>query len=84
MEERIRWGILSTGHISGKFAGALQKVAGAELYAVGSRNKERSVSFARQYGIPRAHGSYAALAADPGVDVIYVGTPHTFHREALR
>lgn len=81
MGEVVRWGILSTGHISGKFAEALQRLPGAELCAVASRDPERASSFAREHGIPRAHASYAELAQDPGVDVVYVGTPHTFHRE---
>jgi predicted dehydrogenase len=29
--------------------------------------------------VARAHGSYAALAADPEVDVVYVATPHAQH-----
>jgi predicted dehydrogenase len=29
--------------------------------------------------VPRAHGSYGALIADPGVDVVYVATPHPQH-----
>ncbi|MCL4219389.1 MAG: Gfo/Idh/MocA family oxidoreductase, partial [Candidatus Hydrogenedentes bacterium] len=30
---------------------------------------------------PHAHASYAALAADPDVDVIYIATPHMFHKD---
>jgi predicted dehydrogenase len=41
-------------------------------------------AFADRYGIERAHGSYEALAADDGVDVVYVATPHTEHVPAAR
>jgi predicted dehydrogenase len=47
--------------------------------AVGSRTQEAADAFAAEHGIPRAHGSYEALAADPEVDAIYVSTPHPFH-----
>ncbi len=79
--EPIRWGILSTGHISQKFARALQLAEGAELYAVASRTQEKAEAFAATYGVSRAYGSYEAMAADPAVDVIYIGTPHIFHLE---
>jgi predicted dehydrogenase len=56
-------------------------VAEAELVAVGSRSEETAVSFATQYNIPNIHTSYEALVNDPDVDVIYIGTPHVFHKE---
>lgn len=77
----IRWGILSTGHIAGRFAEALALLPDAELAAVGSRTQTAADAFARQYGIGRAYGSYEALARDPDVDVVYIGTPHTLHLE---
>lgn len=80
-ERRIRWGILSTGHIAGRFAEALAMLPGAEPEAVGSRTAESAEAFAAKYGMARAHGSYEALANDPDVDVIYIGTPHTLHLE---
>ena len=79
--QTIRWGILAPGRISHKFAAALKVAAGAELAAVGSRDRERAVAFAAAHGIPaaHAHGSYEALAADPSVDAVYIGSPHSGH-----
>ncbi len=77
----IRWGILSTGHISDRFAEALKGLPDAELYAVASRTQEKAEAFARHHGIKKAYGSYRQLAEDPQVDAIYIGTPHVFHLE---
>jgi predicted dehydrogenase len=51
----------------------------AELAAVGSRSAEAAAGFAQRCGAARYHASYAGLAADPDVDVIYVATPHSCH-----
>ncbi|NQU81632.1 MAG: Gfo/Idh/MocA family oxidoreductase [Bacteroidetes bacterium] len=81
MSEKIRWGILSTGHISGKFTSALKTLPEAEITAVASRDKGTAKKFAEKHGILKAYGSYSSLADDPEVDVVYIGTPHTFHLE---
>jgi predicted dehydrogenase len=78
LADRPRWGIAATGHIAGRFATGLQEV-GADLVAVGSRDQGRADAFADEFGIPRRHGSYEDLAADPAVDVVYVATPHVRH-----
>ena len=77
----IRWGILGTGSIATKFATGLGFLPDAEIAAVGSRSQEGAERFGAQFNIPRRHASYAALANDPEVDVIYVSTPHPFHKE---
>lgn len=74
----LRWGILATGGIAHSFASDLTD-AGCEISAVASRTTERAEGFAREFSIPRAHGSYAALAADPDVDIVYIATPHPQH-----
>ena len=80
---KIRWGILATGGIAANFTEALLSLPGdAEVVAVGSRTAEGAKAFAERYGIGRAYGSWAELAADDEVDVIYVATPHSAHREA--
>ena len=77
-----RWGILATGYIAGRFAEDLRFAPGAELVAVGSRTRESAELFARRHGASRAYASWAELAADPEVDVVYVATPHAAHHEA--
>ena len=81
MSEKIRWGIISTGHISGKFAEALKLLSEAEISAVASRNIVTAKKFAKKHRITKAYGSYSELANDPDVDVVYIGTPHSFHLE---
>jgi predicted dehydrogenase len=76
-----RWGILGTGAIAGKFAEALGGVPGAQLHAVGSRSREGADAFARAFGVPRPYASYEELVRDPEVDVIYVATPNTAHKD---
>lgn len=79
--DNIRWGILGTGKIAKKFATGLAHVSQADLVAVGSRSEASADAFGAAFGIPRRHASYEALVADPEVDVVYVATPHTLHRE---
>lgn len=75
----IRWGILGPGFIAGLFAEDLARTPGARCVAVASRDAMRARAFAESHGIARAHGDYAALAADPEVDIVYVATPHSHH-----
>jgi len=82
-DEGLGWGILATGWIAQTFTEDLQD-AGLRVAAVGSRTADRAEAFAAEHGIPHAHGSWAELAADPTVDVIYVATPHPAHAEAAR
>jgi predicted dehydrogenase len=81
MTQTIRWGILGPGAISRKFAKGLADLPDTELVAVGSRSLERAADFARDFGVRKQHPGYEALANDPEVDVVYIGTPHSFHKE---
>ena len=81
MTEKFRWGIISTGNIAKQFARGLSALPDAELAAVASRSQETADTFGDQFQVERRYDSYEALAADPRIDAIYVGTPHSFHRE---
>lgn len=74
-------GILGTGWIADKMATTLAGMTTARAYAVASRTTEKAEKFAAQFSIPKAYGSYEALADDPEVDLIYIATPHSHHFE---
>jgi predicted dehydrogenase len=78
MADTLRWGILATGWIAEQFTRDLQ-LTGRPVVAVGSRSQKAAERFAARFGIPRTHASYADLAADPEVDIVYVATPHPMH-----
>ena len=77
----LRWGILATGGIANSFVTALAAHTRQQVVAVGSRSADRAQAFAAEHRIERAHPSYDALVGDPDVDVIYVATPHSEHRD---
>ena len=81
MTAKTRWGIIGPGKIANKFAEALQNVKDAELYAVASRNEAAAKAFAQKYNFTRYYGSYEQLVKDPNVDIVYIATPHAFHKE---
>ncbi|MDN5761843.1 MAG: Gfo/Idh/MocA family oxidoreductase [Microlunatus sp.] len=82
---RIRWGILSTGHIASVLTRDLALLPDeAAVVAVGSRSLAKAEQFAADYQIPRAYGSYAELAADPEIDVVYVASTHNDHLASAR
>ena len=81
MADKIRWGILSTGNIAHQFARGLKSTPDAELLACGSRSQQNSNAFGNMFDIPRRYDSYEALASDPDIDAIYIGTPHPMHVE---
>lgn len=77
----IRWGIASTGTIARQMVDALGNVPDAEIVAVGSRRQASADEFAQRHGIERGHGSYAELFADDDVDIVYIASPHSAHRD---
>ena len=77
---RVRWGVLSTADIGvAKVIPAIQKSALCEVVAISSRSLEKARQAAERLQIPRAHGSYEALLADPGIDAIYNPLPNHLH-----
>ena len=82
--DNMKVGIIGTGWIAEKAAITLNGLTECEAYAVGSRSQETADAFAKKWNIPRAYGSYSELIADPDVDLIYVGTPHSHHYDVTK
>ncbi|MBR9854002.1 MAG: Gfo/Idh/MocA family oxidoreductase [Algicola sp.] len=81
MEDKIRWGILGPGKIAKKFVSDLLLVDDAKVSAVASRSLERAEDFAKEYNVEHAFGSYEELIGSGTVDVVYVATPHNYHKD---
>lgn len=81
----LRWGIVSTGSIAGTMARELALLEDAVLHAVSSRAQASADAFAAEHGIARGYGAangttgLERMAADPDVDVAYIGSPHSEH-----
>ena len=76
---KVRWGIVSAGNIANTFAGDIVHAPNAEAVAVAARSGADARAFADRHEIATAYEGYDALFTDPGIDAIYVATPHTLH-----
>lgn len=80
MARKIRWGVLGTARIAAeRVIPATQASAHAEVVAIGSRSLDRARAIAARFNIPRVHGSYDELVADPDVDAVYNPLPNHLH-----
>ena len=80
----LRVGIIGTGWIAEKAAITLNGLTECEAYAVGSRSQKTADAFAAKWNIQKAYGSYTELIADPDVDLVYIGTPHSHHYDVTK
>lgn len=80
--------ILGAGSIARSMCATIRGMRDAgrpvELYAVGSRDLEKAIRFAREQGVRRAYGSYEELLSDPAVELVYVASPHSHHYEHMK
>lgn len=81
MTAKLQWGILGTGTIAKTFAAGVAASQSGQVVAVASRDQATANTFGEQFSIPRRHGSYEALLADPQVQAVYISTPHPMHKQ---
>ena len=81
MSNKIRWGIISTARINDAVLDPIREAKRSELAAVASRNLDKAQAYAAEKGIPKVHGSYEDLLADPDIDVVYNSLPNKLHAE---
>ena len=79
-ERALRWGVLGVADIAVKqVIPAMRLTRSASVDAIASREGAKAEAAARSLGIPRAHGSYEALLADPAIDAVYIPLPNHLH-----
>jgi len=77
----MKIGIIGAGSIATSMATTLYGMDDAEGYAIAARDLGRAKEFAEQWHMTKAYGSYEELVNDPEVELIYIATPHPFHKE---
>ena len=78
--EPVKWGIISTANIGlEQVVPAMARGPSCDIVAIASRDRSRAEAAAAKLGIPRAHGSYRDLFADPDVEAVYNPLPNHLH-----
>ncbi len=81
MKAKINWGIVGPGNIANKFVENLKLFEDANIRAVASRSLDKAEQFSKEHDIDKAFGGYDDLFNSEEVDVVYIATPHRFHKD---
>jgi predicted dehydrogenase len=77
----LHWGLISTANINRRLIPAIRASRRGELTAVCSRSQESADSYAKEWNIPHAFGSYQEMLDSDTVDVVYISLPNHLHAE---
>ncbi|KAI5964628.1 uncharacterized protein KGF55_001697 [Candida pseudojiufengensis] len=91
----LNWAILGAGNISSQFVFDLllnnERATGYHhiIESIGCSSKEKGEEFIKSNNIVLANNyltspttqTYEEIYKNPDIDVVYIGTPHTFHKE---
>ena len=81
LSSKLRWGILGCARISRRgLIPGLKASRTGELVAIASRNAATAGEWAEEFTIPRSHGTYEAMIADPAIDAVYIPLPNELHK----
>lgn len=74
----VRWGFIGAGYVASRaMAPAVHIADNAELYAVASRDRQRSETLEPKV----VHDSYQDLIDDPHVDAVYISLTNVQHKQ---
>ncbi|HLT86658.1 MAG TPA: Gfo/Idh/MocA family oxidoreductase [Sphingobacterium sp.] len=80
--ETIKWGMIGVGDVTEVKSGpAFYKTPYSSLLAVTSRTREKAEDYALRHSVPKVYNDVAALLADPDIDIVYIATPPSTHKE---
>lgn len=81
--QKLKWGIIGSGHITHALVQGLEGSETGELHAVSSRSQVTSDEWGAKYELPKnkCYASYAAMLADPEIDAVYVALMNDRHCE---
>lgn len=79
MNRRLGMGLVGPGFVGAHHVDAVRRLGFVDVVAVAASTTTSADAKARAWHVPKAYGSFEALAADPAVDVVHVTTPNALH-----
>jgi predicted dehydrogenase len=77
--KRIGMGLVGPGFVGAHHIDAVRRLGYVDVVAIAASNEASARKKADALGVPRAYGSFEALAADPDVHVVHNTTPNHLH-----
>jgi predicted dehydrogenase len=72
-------GLVGPGFVGRHHIDAVRRLGVVDVVALAASSEASARAGADALGVPKAYGSYEALAADPAVHVVHVTTPNALH-----
>src|SRR5256885_10319481 len=82
--KRIGMGLVGPGFVGAHHIEAVRRLGFVDVVAVAGSSEASARRKADALGVPKAYGSYEALAADPDVHVVHNTTPNHLHPAVIR
>jgi predicted dehydrogenase len=77
-------GLVGPGFVGQHHIDAVRRLGFADVVAIAASTEASARKKADAWGVPKAYGSYEALAADPDVHVVHNTTPNYLHGPVIR
>jgi predicted dehydrogenase len=81
---KIGMGLVGPGFVAAHHVDAVRRLGFVDVVAIASSSEASARKKADAWGIPKAYGSYEALAADPDVHVVHNTTPNYLHGPVIK
>ncbi len=81
---RIGMGLIGPGFVAEDQIDAVRRLGFVDVVAIADADESLARQKAEKFGVPKAHASFEALAADPAVHVIHNTTPNFLHGQVVR
>src|SRR5881409_1681682 len=81
---RIGMGLVGPGFVAAHHIDAVRRLGFVDVVAIAASSEASARRKADLWQIPKAYGSYEALAADPDVHVVHNTTPNYLHGPVIK
>jgi predicted dehydrogenase len=83
--EPVRWGVLGvSAHFHQRIFIPTRDSEIVQIHGIASRSQKKAEKAAREFGIPKAYGSYEKLLRDEEIEAVFIPLPNHMHVEWVK